>query len=136
LLVQPSFYPFKLMSNLARGNALDAYTKAPMVETPKYGGVAALDVSASHDPATGNAAVFIVNRSQSEAITTAIEWQGELPTTVSEVWQLAGADLKMVNSWENPNNLVAEKVRGVTIQDGKVTLQVPPMSFTAVSVGK
>lgn len=136
LLVQPSFYPFKLMSNLARGNALDAYTKAPMVETPKYGGVAALDVSASHDPATGNAAVFIVNRSQTETIATEIEWQGDLPTSVNEVWQLAGTDLKMVNSWENPNNLVAEKVSGVKIQDGKITMSLPPMSFTAVSVGK
>ena len=136
LLVQPSFYPFKLVSNFARGNALDAYTKAPIVETPKYGGVAALDVSASHDPATGNAAVFIVNRSQTEAITTEIEWQGELPTTVNEVWQLAGTDLKMVNSWEQPNNLVAEKVSGVKIQDGKITMSLPPMSFTAVSVGK
>jgi len=136
LLVQPSFYPFKLVSNLARGNALDAYTKAPMVETPKYGGVAALDVSASHDPATGDSAVFIVNRSQSEAITTEIDWQGDVPGTVKAVWQLAGTDLKMVNSWEHPNNLVAQQVTGVTVQDGKLTLRVPPLSFTAVSVGK
>ncbi len=136
LLVQPSFYPFKLVANLARGNALDAYTNAPMVETPKYGGVAALDVSASHDPETGNSAVFIVNRSQTDAITTEIDWQGDVPGSVNEVWQLAGTDLKMVNSWENPNNLVAQKVDGVTLRDGKITLQVPPLSFTAVSVGK
>lgn len=136
LLVQPSFYPFKLVSNLARGNALDAYTNAPMVETSKYGGVAALDVSASHDPESGNAAVFIVNRSQSDAITTEIDWQGDVPGSVKEVWQLAGTDLKMVNTWENPNNLVAQKVDGVSISGGKMTLQVPPLSFTAVSVGK
>ncbi|MCB0128854.1 MAG: alpha-N-arabinofuranosidase, partial [Caldilineaceae bacterium] len=135
LLVQPSFYPFKLVSNLARGNALDLYTSAPMIETPKYGGVAALDVSASHDPASGNGAVFIVNRSQSDAITTEIDWQGDVPGSVKEVWQLAGSDLKMVNSWETPNNLVAKPVNGVTIRDGKMTLQVPPLSFTAVSVG-
>ncbi len=136
LLVQPSFYPFKLVSTLARGNALDAHTTAPMVETPKYGGVAALDVAASHDPATGNGAIFIVNRSQTDAITTTIDWQGERPTTIHASWQLAGTDLKAVNSWEEPNKLTAQPMSAVELADGTITLQVPPLSFTAISVGK
>ena len=134
LLVQSSFYPFKLMSNLARGNALAVFTKAPMVETPKFGGVPALDVSASHDPATGKQAVFIVNRSQTDTINTELVWQSEAPNGASEVWQLAGPDLKAANSWENPNALTAQRLANVAVKDGKVALQLPPMSFTAISV--
>ena len=134
LLVQTSFYPFKLMSNLARGNALDVLTKAPIVETSKYGGVSALDVSASHDPATGKQAIFIVNRSQTETINTEINWQSEVPNGVSEAWQLAGTDLKAANTWENPNAIIAQKLANVVLRDGKIALQLPPMSFTAVSV--
>ncbi|MEZ4861610.1 MAG: alpha-L-arabinofuranosidase C-terminal domain-containing protein [Caldilineaceae bacterium] len=134
LLIQPSFYPFKLVSNWARGNALDVLTTAPVVETPRYGGVPALDVSASHDPATGQQALFIVNRSQSDTINTEITWQSAAPTAVNEVWQLAGTDLKAANSWEDPNALTAKKLRKPTLKDGKIALKVPPLSFTAVSV--
>ncbi len=134
LLVQSSFYPFKLMSNMARGYALDLLTKAPMVETPKYGGVPALDVSASYDPATGQQAVFIVNRSQTDTITTELIWQSTAPSHVEQAWQLAGPDLKAANSWENPNGLTAQPVSNVTVKDGTVALQLPPMSFTAISL--
>ena len=136
LLVQTSFYPFKLVSNLARGNALDVLTKAPIVETSKYGGVSALDVSASHDPATGKQAIFIVNRSQTDTINTELNWQSAAPTGVGEVWQLAGADLKAANTWENPNAITAKQLSNVAVKDGKVALQLPPLSFTAVSVNE
>jgi alpha-L-arabinofuranosidase len=74
LLKQPSFYPFKLVSNLARGQALDLFVRSPQHETRKFGAVPLLDVSASHDPATGQAAIFLVNRSQTEAVPTELIW--------------------------------------------------------------
>lgn len=135
LLVQTSFYPFKLMSNMARGNALDVFTQAPLVETKRYGGVPILDVSASHDPANGQQALFIVNRSQSDTVNTEINWQSGAPGAVNEIWQLAGNDLKAANTWENPNAIVPKKLRKTALKDGKLTLRLPPMSFTAVSVG-
>lgn len=135
LLVQPSFYPFKLVSNLARGNALDLFTQAPMVETPKYGGVSALDVSASHDPASGQQALFIVNRSQSDAINTEIVWQSEAPQVIRQAWQLAGTDLKAVNSWENPNHITAQSITPPAIKEGRAQMTLPPLSFTALSIG-
>src|SRR6266508_1842137 len=64
LLKQPSYYAFKLVSNLARGEALDVHVKAPQLETKQYDNVSALDVSASYDVETQQGAVFLVNRSQ------------------------------------------------------------------------
>jgi alpha-N-arabinofuranosidase len=75
LLKQPSFYVFQLVSNLARGEALDLLVKAPPVATRAYGDVPALDVSASYDAATQQGAIFLVNRSQTEAVTAEFIWQ-------------------------------------------------------------
>ncbi|MFN2284664.1 MAG: alpha-N-arabinofuranosidase, partial [Anaerolineae bacterium] len=60
LLKQPSYYVFKQVSNLARGDALDVSVKAPSVETKQHGEVPALDVSASFDPETQKTAIFLV----------------------------------------------------------------------------
>lgn len=132
LLVQPSFYPFKLMSNMARGDSLDLLVKAPMVETSRYGGVPALDVSASYDIESGKQAVFIVNRSQTETFNTEFIWQSGAPQSVKEVWQLSGDDLKMVNSYEEPNRLVAKQLSSLPIQDNRLEMTIPPLSFTAL----
>src|SRR5215208_3457090 len=57
ILKHPSYYAFKLVSNYARGEALDALVKAPQVETKQYDAVSMLDVSASYDPETQEGAV-------------------------------------------------------------------------------
>jgi alpha-N-arabinofuranosidase len=131
LLIQPSFYAFKLVSNNARGNALDVLVNAPTIETNKYDAVPALDVSASHDPETGAGAIFIVNRSQTEALETDIVWQDGAPA-INEVWQMAGADPKEANSWEEPNRLTAQQIEAPLVREGKATMVLPPLSFTAV----
>jgi alpha-N-arabinofuranosidase len=135
LLKQISFYPFKLVSNLAKGHALDLVVKAPTYETKKYGAVSCLDVSASYDEATGRQAIFMVNRSQSESVVTDLVWQTAAPTQISEAWQLSGNDPKAVNNWETPNNITAKPLSAPKISDGKATLNLPPLSFTVLSAG-
>lgn len=132
LLKHPSFYVFQLVSNYARGQALDVLVKAPRVETKKYGDVPVLDVSASHDEATGQGAIFIVNRSLSESVVTDFVWQDGRNPTVCEAWQLAGDDPKALNTWENPNHLVAKPIALPRVSDGRATIQLPPLSFTAL----
>jgi alpha-L-arabinofuranosidase len=133
LLKQTSFYPFMLVSNHARGHALDLLVKAPQVETSKYGGVPVLDVSASYDAETGKGALFIVNRSQHEPVTVELIWQDGKAVSAGEAWQLAGTDLKEANTWENPNTLTAQSIAAPQIVDGKATLQLPPLSFTTLT---
>lgn len=133
MLKHPSYYPFKLVSNHARGNALDAHVVAPVVETSKYGAVPVLDVSASYDEATNQGAVFIVNRSQTDAVVTDIVWQDGKSVSVGEAWQLSGTDPKEFNSWESPNQLTAKALALPAVQDGKLTLNLPPLSFTALT---
>jgi alpha-N-arabinofuranosidase len=101
LLKQPSFYAFKLVSNLARGEALDLLVKAPQVDTRQYGPVPMLDVSASYDAEQQREAVFLVNRSQTEAVVTELVWQDGKAAQIEEAWRLTGSDPKGVAGTNN-----------------------------------
>ena len=88
LLRQTTFYPFVLFSNHAAGQSLEPLTSAPESDTKLFGPMPLLDVSASYDQANDRGAVFIVNRSQHEAVTTDIGWQGAAPAQVAAAYQL------------------------------------------------
>jgi alpha-N-arabinofuranosidase len=133
LLKQPSYYIFKLVSNFARGQALDVAVKASLLETRQYGGVPALDVSASYDDATQQGAIFLVNRSLDESLVTTLTWQDGKAVQIDQAWQLAGGDPKQVNSWETPNRLVATPIAAPCVENGCATLSLPPLSFTALT---
>jgi alpha-N-arabinofuranosidase len=133
LLKFPSFDVFKLVSNNARGSALDVAVKGPQVETKEFDFVPALDVSASYDESTGEGAIFVVNRSQTDAIVTEVVWQSGSPDCIAAAWQLTGTDVKEVNTWDEPDRLRAKSIQPPAIVDGKATLQLPPLSFTVLT---
>ena len=82
---------------------------------------------------TGKQAVFIVNRSQTEAVATELIWQsGAAPARVAAIHQLAGTDVDAENTFENPNNVVPVQLPGGPVADGKFALAVPALSFTAI----
>jgi alpha-L-arabinofuranosidase len=74
-----------------------------------------------------------VNRSQHEALTTDITWQGAAPTRAPAVYQLSGADPKATNTFEQPNTIVPKQLDGLPVRDGRMTLRLPPLSFTVVT---
>ena len=133
LLKHPSYYVFELVSNHARGQALDVLVKAPRTETAQFGDVPMLDVSASYDPADGSGAIFVVNRSLTESVVTDLVWQDGRNVTMEKAWQLAGTDPKAGNTWEAPNALTAQPITAPVVKDGKATIQLPPLSFTVLT---
>jgi len=134
ILKHPSYYAFKLVSNLARGEALDVHVKAPEVETKQHEAVPALDISASYDVETGQGALFLVNRSQTEAIVTDLTWQDGQAVQIDKAWQLTGNDPKAVNSWDVPERIVAKTIPAPTVDDDNcATLNLPPLSFTVLT---
>jgi alpha-N-arabinofuranosidase len=133
LVKQTTFYPFLYFSRYASGNALDALVDAPLVETSQFGGVPALDVSASHDPASRASAVFIVNRSQTDTLPVNVVWQGPAPAAAGEVYQLNGADVKAANTFETPHTILPRRLQPGRVDGGKYSLAVPPLSFTVAT---
>jgi len=133
MLKHPSYYAFKLVSNNARGEALDALVKAPQVETKQYDAVSMLDVSASYDAETQKGAVFIVNRSEKDSVTTDLIWQDGKTVHADQAWQLAGTDPKQVNTWESPDQLTAQSITAPKIEAGRASITLPPLSFTVLT---
>jgi alpha-L-arabinofuranosidase len=133
LVKQTIFYPFKLMRQYAAGQSLDVAVVAPSVDTKQFGPMPALDVSASYDPATGQGGAFIVNRSQTDAITTELVWQVAAPQGIAAVDQLAGKDGKAANTFEQPDTILPYAVTDARLDGNKLTLTLPPLSFTAIS---
>jgi alpha-N-arabinofuranosidase len=133
LLKHPSYYAFQLVSNHARGDALDVLVKAPVLETQQCGDVPALDVSASYDAETQQGAIFLVNRGLTESVTTDVVWQDRQAVQIDKAWQLAGSDPKEANSWQEPNRLVAHNISAPLVDNGQTTLSLPPLSFTVLT---
>jgi alpha-N-arabinofuranosidase len=133
LLRQTTYYPFVLFGQNAAGQSLQPLTTAPQADTKLFGPMPLLDVSASYDQANDRGAVFIVNRSQQEAVTTEIGWQGAGPSQVAAAYQLAGTDPKAVNTFAQPNLIAPKQLDGLRIDDGRLTLRLPPLSFTVVT---
>ena len=134
LLKQSIYYPFMLFSRLAAGAALDVAVKAPLYHTARYDDMPLLDVSASVDEAADAGAIFIVNRSQTESVSVELHWQDRAPQRISAAHQLAGADPKAANSFENPNQVVAVSVPAPAMNGKQAALTLPPLSFTALEV--
>ncbi len=134
LLKQSIYYPFMLFSKLAAGKALDALVTAPTYETKQFGAQSLLDVSASYDEEHNTAAVFIVNRSQTDSLPVDLVWQDRAPKAIKSVQQVAGTDPKAANSFDNPNVIVAKPGDVPQLDGSTATLVLPPLSFTAVEV--
>ncbi len=62
---QTTFHPIALTAAAARGHSLQVQVSAPPMDTAKYGEVPAVSAAATHDPATGEVALFCVNREAS-----------------------------------------------------------------------
>ncbi|MBN2471825.1 MAG: alpha-N-arabinofuranosidase, partial [Anaerolineae bacterium] len=134
LLRHATYYPIMLFGRMASGNSLDVAVKAPRIETREFGDMPVLDVAASHDVAAGTNALFIVNRHQTDSVTVDLCWQALAPTRVTAAYQVAGTDPKAVNSFEHPDCIVARPIKIQDVSDGAGTLQLPPLSFTAIEV--
>lgn len=134
ILKHTTYYPIMLFSRMASGNALDVLVKAPMIETRKFGGVPVLDVAASHHLENGTHAVFIVNRNQTDHVSVDLCWQALMPSRIIAAHQITGADPKATNSFEYPERIIARPIKIEPVNDGNLTLQLPPLSFTAIEM--
>ncbi len=132
MVKQTIFYPFQLFSKYAQGVALDVNVKSPMYATKQYGDLPLLDVSVSYDADHGQSAVFVVNRSEQEPLTSIFTWQGAAPAAIQTIYQMSDKNPKAVNNFDQPTAVVPTQEKGMEIINGSVTLSLPPMSFTVL----
>ena len=134
MLIQSIYYPLQLFSQHARGVSLRPIVDGPTYAAGARGEVPALDVSASHDPARNETAVFIVNRSLQEDVDVTVSFgslraEPNLNTTV-----LTGNDPKAHNSWKEPDVIKPYSAAARVDEDGRLETVVPSLGLTVLNV--
>jgi alpha-L-arabinofuranosidase len=132
---QTTYFPFALTSQLARGASLELKLSTDTYPTALYGEVNLVDGVATHDAETGRSAIFLVNRSQTDAVTVTVDAAGLGQTQVLDAQTLTDDDVSACNTLDDPERVGMARNDTVQLDDGTLTITLPPVSWTAVSLG-
>ncbi|SDP46487.1 alpha-N-arabinofuranosidase [Nakamurella panacisegetis] len=131
---QTTFFPFAKISQLARGSALAVRVESGTYESAAYGTVRLVEAAATHDEATGELAVFLVNRSQTEEMQVTVDVSGAGDLTVADAVTLHDADIHAGNTLADPERVGLQPNTTATANGNTVLVILPPVSWTALSL--
>lgn len=131
---QTTFFPFAVTSRLGRGEALRVNVTCDAVSTAKFGEVPSIDAVATRDADAGTGAVFLVNRSVSEAVTVTLDVSSLGASAITEALTLADEDVYAKNTLDQPERVNLTANASAVLADGTLTVTLPPVSWTAVAL--
>ena len=131
---QTTFFPFALTSRLATGSTLEVTLTSDVHETVLYGTVNTVDAVATHDGETGRTAVFLVNRSQTEEARVTIDLFALGDVTLLDAQTLADEYVYAKNTLAEKDRVGLRLNESVCLGDGVISLTLPPVSWTALSL--
>lgn len=131
---QTTFFPFAITSRLAKGVALEVKLESDSYATTKYGEVATVDAVATHDPAAGRTAIFLINRSQDSETNVSIDVSHLGEVFISETHTLADDDHSAKNTLEDQNRVSVHPNESATIHSGVLKVTLPSVSWTAIEL--
>ena len=134
---QTTFFPFSITSRLAGDRAIALPIEAGTFESARFGDVAAVNAVATIG--SEGAGVFLVNRSLTEPATVHIDLT---PLTVElghdvrivESHLLEDDDIYAANTLADSGRVGLRPLEGAEIADGVLTLTLPAVSWTAISL--
>jgi alpha-N-arabinofuranosidase len=130
-VLQTIFYPFEVYSQHCGHIALDVHWQGDTFDGGAYSGVRVLDVAATLDEHAKRAAIFIVNRTQEQPSEVQIVLETGHFTGNGEMYVVNGADIKVENTFESPDQVTARSVP-LIVTGNTLTLTIEPHSVTAV----
>ena len=131
---QTTFHPMAVTTALARGRALVAVVDCQQVSSPRYGDLPAVGVAATHDPESGRAAVFLVNRSE-QSCRIDLDLTGICVQSVQRSATISAADPAGPRTVRGTDTAPPSPLpEPPTWQESTITLTVPPCSWTALEL--
>jgi alpha-N-arabinofuranosidase len=130
---QTTFFPFSVTSRLAHGTSLNVVASGDTIDGGKHGTVPVVDSAATVED--GHAAVFLVNRHQTESTTVTIDLSGldvDGDVHAEGIWD---DDLHAVNDLSNTSRVGLRINESVRRESDTITIELPPVSWTALSIG-
>ena len=131
LVLQTIFYPFELYSRTCGQQALDVFWSGETFSGGEHTGVRTLDVTATVDESRKQLVVYVINRSQTEAMETTISLaDGQFAESI-QASVVNGPDIKGENTFEKPNEV---GIREITLEasEKSLTYSFEPHSVTAL----
>ncbi|MFH8251372.1 alpha-N-arabinofuranosidase [Microbacterium sp. B2969] len=129
---QTTFYPFSLTSQLARGTALELKLDSPTYETAEYGDVSLVDAVATHDE--NGTTIFAVNRSLTDEVTFEVDTRALAGVSHAEAISLFDDDIHAANTLDDQDRVTPKANASVAIGEGAVTVTLPPVSWTVLTL--
>lgn len=130
---QTIFHPFAVTARLARGTALRTELTGPRHDTRQFGDVDSVATAATWDAETGALAVFAVNRRPDEPVTLDVRLAAFPGATSATVLTVHDDDRRAANTESQPDRVVP-RTSTAAIVDGRLTLDLPPASWQAISI--
>ena len=132
---QTIYWPFCHASAYGRGRALRPVVKSPVYDCADFDAVPYVDAAATEDD-EGNVTIFAVNRSLDEPAELTGDLRGFGGLRILEHIVLTHEDVKAVNTEENPDNVAPVTVDGDTVENGRLTAVLPPVSWNVIRLAR
>lgn len=131
LFLQTIFYPFELYRRTCGNIALDPFWKGDTFSADDHTALRTLDVSASLNEADKSLTVFVVNRSQTDALETTVSLDSGCFAGDVQAHVVNGPDIKATNSFAHPHQ-VGTKTAALTAERSQLIHSFEPHSITAL----
>jgi alpha-N-arabinofuranosidase len=138
VLRQSIFYPYSWALKYAKGRVLDLRIESEVYPIRAAGlqadfarndQVPFVDLVATLDAATGQAAVLMLNRDTSGEREVVLDWGDIRPSRLLACETLTGSDLKAFNTFEQPRKVAPQPLDAPTAA-GRMTFKLPAGSYT------
>ncbi len=129
---QTTFFPFSVTSRLARGEVIAPRIDVPSYATTVHGDAPLVDAVVTRDG--DQAAAFLVNRSTTEPIEVTIDVSELGVSRISEAVTLHDDDVYAKNTLADQNRVGLRPLEGAQIDDGRVRVTLPPVSWSALDL--
>src|SRR4029079_6362366 len=138
VLRQSTYYPYSWALRYARGRVLDLRVESETYPIKAEGLqadfardalVPFVDLVATIDDEAHQAAVLVLNRDLESEREVVLDWHDVVPTRVLACETLTGADLKAINTFEDPRRIVPQKLEPPAAGQ-RMTFQLPARSYT------
>jgi alpha-L-arabinofuranosidase len=131
MLIQSIFYPFEMFSRRREGISLRTVVTGPAYEGKTNGRVNTVDASAILEG--DRLHVFATNRSLDESAILRINLADRDIAALDGAELLTGPNAKAANSFEHPDQIKPRSFSDVKIAQGRVEMELAPLSVTALT---
>jgi alpha-N-arabinofuranosidase len=116
---------FAVTSRLAVGSSLLVELESDTYQTDLHGEVPTVDAVATHDPETGQSAIFVVNRSRHAAAAFTVDAGRLGDVSILETHTLNDDDIYVANTLEDLYRVTLAPNETARVDGGQMTVELP-----------